>query len=72
MSEYNQYVTAVNKIFDYVSKMKAGWNGQDNINYIESIEEYKQAVIANANLFKTKMPPKPENNNQNMEVLADD
>lgn len=53
MSDYNQYVTAVNKIFDYLSKMKVGWSGQDNINYIESIEEYKQSVINNANIFKT-------------------
>ena len=34
MSEYKQYVTAINKIFDYLAKMKAGWNSQDNLNYI--------------------------------------
>lgn len=53
MSEYNQYVTAVNKIFDYIAKLKAGWNSQDNLNYIESLEEYKQVVIGNADVFKT-------------------
>ena len=52
MSEYNEYVTAVNKIFDYLSKMKAGWNNQDNLNYIESIEEYREVVISNAEVFK--------------------
>ena len=35
MSDYNDYITAVNKIFDYLAKMKAGWNNQDNMNYIE-------------------------------------
>ncbi len=57
MSEYNQYVTAVNKIFDYLAKMKAGWNGLDNLNYIESIEEYKQVVANGVNLFKPQTPP---------------
>ena len=46
MSDYNDYITAVNKIFDYLAKMKAGWNNQDNMNYIESIEEYKELVLA--------------------------
>ncbi len=35
MSEYNQYVTAINKIFDYLAKLQAGWSSQDNLNYIE-------------------------------------
>ena len=55
MSDYNAYVTSVNKIFDYLSKMKAGWSSLDNKNYIESIEEYKQVVIQNANNFKTEV-----------------
>ena len=57
MSEYNQYVTAVNKIFDYLEKMKAGWNNIDNNNYIESIEEYKNIIIKNAKAFKEDTPP---------------
>ena len=52
MSDYNQYVTSINKIFDYLAKMKAGWNNLDNQNYIESIEEYKQTVINNAEVLK--------------------
>jgi len=55
MSDYNAYVTSVNKIFDYLSKMKTGWSSLDNKNYIESIEEYKQVVIQNANNFKTEV-----------------
>ncbi len=53
MTDYNQYVTAINKIFDDLAKMKAGWNNQDNYAYIEDIEEYKQTVINAANKFKT-------------------
>ena len=52
MSDYNKYVTAINKIFDYLAKMKAGWNSLDNRNYIESIEEYKQVVSNSADLIK--------------------
>ena len=56
MDDYNSYVTAVNKIFDYLEKMKAGWDGQDNKNYILSIEEYKNSVISKA--AEMKKPPK--------------
>ena len=60
MKDYNQYVTAINKIFDYLEKMKAGWNSLDNLNYIESIEEYKQEVIKTAELMKNPAPLKEE------------
>lgn len=69
MSEYDQYVTAVNKIFDYLSKMKAGWNNLDNKNYIESIEEYKNSVTKNVNLFKKENIEKLTNK---VEALGDD
>lgn len=52
MSDYNQYITAINKIFDYLAKMKAGWNSSDNLSYIENIEEYKQLVINSVDMFK--------------------
>lgn len=55
MSDYNAYVTSINKIFDYLSKMKTGWSSLDNKNYIESIEEYKQVVVQNADRFKEEM-----------------
>jgi hypothetical protein len=48
--------------------MKVGWNSQDNLNYIESIEEYKQVVASNAEIFKT--PVQEESNN--LEALGDD
>ncbi len=68
MNEYNQFVTAVNKIFDYLEKMKAGWSSQDNLSYIESIEEYKRVVVQNANAFKE--PPKEEI--ESLEALGND
>ena len=52
MDDYNRYVTAVNKIFDYLEKMKAGWNNIDNKNYIDSIDEFKGVVTSKANEFK--------------------
>ncbi|MBQ6324244.1 MAG: hypothetical protein IJI22_05390 [Bacilli bacterium] len=62
MSEYNEYVTAINKIFDYLAKLQAGWSSQDNLNYIESINEYRQAVANYAATFKNPATPeaKPE------------
>lgn len=72
MKDYNQYVTAVNKIFDYLTKMKAGWTGLDNVNYIESIEEYKQAIIKNADIFKNPASSSNESSDDSLEVLAND
>lgn len=73
MSEYNQYVTAINKIFDYLAKMKAGWNSIDNINYIESIEEYKQIVTNSLESFKTPpSQPVPEKKEDGLEALGND
>ena len=71
MSEYNQYVTAINKIFDYLAKMKAGWDNLDNKNYIESVEEYRQIVANAAQSFKKNAtpPPKPT---ESLEALGND
>lgn len=57
MDDYNKYVTAVNKIFDYISKMRIAWSNIDNINYIDSIEEFKNAVTSNAEAFKKAPDP---------------
>ena len=73
MKDYNEYVTAVNKIFDYLEKMKAGWNNQDNLNYIESIEEYKQDVIRTSELLKNSPPPTTElPKTEELEALGND
>lgn len=70
MTDYNKYVTAINKTFDYLSKMKAGWDNLDNNNYIESIEEYKQLVIDHAKDFKKeKSQIQQEESIDNLEAL---
>lgn len=57
MSDYNKYVTAVNKIFEVAGKLKANYHDNDNLNLIESIEETKSAVVDGAKLFGE--PSKP-------------
>ena len=70
MSEYNSYVSAINKIFEDLDKMKNNWNNQDNHNYIDSIEEYKQLVSNVSDLIKNNdSAPKKGND---MEVLGND
>ena len=53
MSDYNKYVTAVNKIFEVAAKLKVNYPDNDNIALIESIEETKSAVVDGAKLFGT-------------------
>lgn len=68
MSEYDQYVAAVNKIFEYITKMKSAIKDQDNQSLIENIEQYKQIIINSANLFSKNQPPA----SNNMEELGND
>lgn len=51
MSDYNKYVTAVNKIFEIAAKLKVNYPDNDNIALVESIEENKAAVVSGAKLF---------------------
>lgn len=55
MSDYNQFVMAVNKIFEITAKIKAGWKDQDNINIADSIEDSKATVVEAAKLFNTQV-----------------
>lgn len=76
MDDYNKYVTAVNKIFDYISKMRIGWPNTDNINYLDSIEEFKNAVTSNAEAFKKAPDPslmvnEDEEAPENVETLGE-
>ena len=63
-----------NLCMHYLEKMKAGWNNLDNINYIESIEEYKQIVVNNVEQFKKQasVPPTNTENQESLEALGDD
>ena len=57
MSDYNQFVLAVNKIFEITAKLKQGWKEQDNLNLADSIEEAKTTVVEAAKLFNTQSQP---------------
>ena len=52
MNDYSEYVNAVNKIFDCINEMKEKWTNQDNLNYIEKIEDYKNIVIETSKVIK--------------------
>lgn len=67
MNNYNSYVDAINKIFEYLELMKKELDDQNNLNYIESIEEYKDAIISNADLLRGQ-DPKPKK----VEALGND
>lgn len=67
MNNYNSYVDAINKIFEYLEIMKKEFDDPDNINYIASIEEYKDAIISNAELLKGSKPKQMK-----VEALGDD
>lgn len=60
MTEYNQFVLAVNKIFEITAKLKAGWKDQDNINIANSVEESKTAVVEASKLFNTQVSIPPQ------------
>ena len=74
MTEYKQYVEAVNKIFEYITVMRQDWPNPDNVSYIENIEQYKQLVIDSANLFSDKkmVTPASSQNDISMEELGND
>ena len=59
MSDYNKYVTAVNKIFEIAGKLKVNYPDNDNLGLIESIEETKSAVVDGAKLFSDAKPQTP-------------
>lgn len=68
MDDYNRYVTAVNKIYDYLEKMKAGWNNSDNKNYIDNIDDFKNIVISQAEEFKKPPTVKLEKTSAELEA----
>lgn len=70
MSDYNKYVSSINKIFEILAKMKTGWSSIDNLNYIETIEEYKQIVSKTAD--KLKNSEKDKQIPESLEELGND
>ena len=67
MSDYNQFVMAVNKIYEITAKIKAGWKDQDNINIADSIEESKSTVVE-ADDVRPKYIPSGEPNDSIFKV----
>ncbi len=54
MTEYDIYAQAINKIFEYLDLMKQKWDNQDNLNYIEEIEKYKETIVESSKLVEEK------------------
>lgn len=70
MNDYTKYVTAVNKIFECVNKMKTSWTNVDNLNYLEKIEEYKDLVIEKSKIIKEDAGKQVPNDNLVVEELG--
>ena len=62
---YNQYVKAINKIFECLSQMKIAWNRTKNIANKKKIEEYRNIVIE-----KSKQLEQMEKEEPKMEELG--
>ncbi len=69
MDDYNKYVTAVNRIYDFLEKMKIGWNNTDNKNYIDTIDDFKNTVISKAE--DIKKPPTVKLEKTSAELLEE-
>lgn len=55
MSNNEKYIKLITKIFECTNLMKEALPDQDNISYIEGIEEYKETVTeATKNFSKQK------------------
>ena len=54
MSDYEKYVTEVNRIFSLLEKLKNNWTNNDNLSSIEEINEFKNVVIRGANYLEKK------------------
>lgn len=57
---YNDYANAINKIFEYISKMKAAWPNSTNIANIEKIEEYRSVVVEKSKQVQLELSKKPQ------------
>lgn len=58
--DYNQYVNAINKIFERINQMKTAWPGNDNIANIEKIEEYRDIVIEKSKQLEQMIKESPK------------
>lgn len=61
MNNYEKYVTEVNNIFSILEQLKKGWNNEDNLNFIEDINEYKDSVIKTATFLQKQNNKETDN-----------
>ena len=52
MNNIEIYQKEINNIFSCLKKLKDNYSNQDNINYINNLEEYKEDAIMFLNLIK--------------------
>ena len=52
MNNIEIYQKEINNIFSFLKKLKDNYSNQDNINYINNLEEYKEDAIMFLNLIK--------------------
>ena len=67
MNDYEKYVTEVNNIFSVLDKTKNGWTNNDNLSFIEEINEFKKSVIEGASIIQKTMNSKVNKNKEMVE-----
>lgn len=64
MNNLDIYKQQINVIFSCLEKLKNSWTNQDNINFINNLNEYKEDVINFSNLIKDMTEEKQLGENQ--------
>lgn len=64
MNDFEKYVTEVNNIFAILEKTKNSWPNNDNLSFIEQINEFKKIVITGASIVE-----KNNSKNKDIEVM---
>ena len=57
---YNQYVNAINKIFECINKMKMTWSSTDKLANIDKIEEYRNEEKKKSNQLAQTVTEEPK------------
>lgn len=65
MNNLEKYQQEINTIYSCLEKLSNTWTSQDNINYINNINEYKEDAISFANSIKEIILAKEKSDKQN-------
>lgn len=65
MNNLEKYQQEINTIYSCLEKLSNTWTNQDNINYINNINEYKEDAINFANSIKEIILAKEKSDKQN-------